>query len=1246
MPIAGVLSAQAVNASIYGALSDSSGGAVTNAAVTAANIKTGVAVKTSSNEAGVYLFPSLQPGEYRVSAELAGFRKAIADHVVLAVSARVAVDLKLEVGAVTESVQVEGGNSPVETLTTSVSNVVNAMRVSSLPLQNRDAGALIALQAGVVGDNFNGARSQSQNVSLDGVNIQEPRYNGGYGSNNLTTTNSVDRISEFRVSTAPADAESGRGLGQVQMIGKSGTNDLHGTVFEANRVTALSANDWFNNLLGRTADGSLVAPRNFLIRNQFGAAAGAPIRKNKTFGFFLYEGQRQKTRSTVNTTVLTSAARQGQFRFFPGVRNGTASSAVPTVDFNGNPVRPAAATGPLETVSVFGRDPNRPAADSTGNVAKALKDYPLPNNFLRGDGLNIAGYYWQRPATANNNIFHARIDHVANENTRLAFSMQVERANSLNGFVGQVFPDQPSDFDRRRTNLYSLSATTTLRGNLLNEFRAGVNRFADLPETPFSTGANEVLPHVGAQPFYFTFLSVTNAYSANNSPQGRRSPIYQYSDKITWLKGRHAVKAGAEVFFNSSNGFNAFQVVPGALVGTGAVPVQNIAAIPNMGTNAAAAQNLLLDLSGSLSSWTQAFNSAGGKNPTYIAGETLQRTWRQRSFAAFVQDDWKLTPALTLNLGVRYDYYGVPFEANGKAVIPVGGTAGAFGLSGSSFADAYQPGRLAGSLTQLQLVGPRSPNPNRGLYNREFDNFSPALGVSWAVTPQTVVRAGYAIVYDRNSLRNADTEVGSNPGINSSVTLTSGSMLNVANIALPLKPNGLPLSTVPLDDRLQTLRLYDTGLRTPYVQSWNVSIQREIAKNSVLSVRYLGTKGTKLLGGVDINQGEIFDNGFLDAFTVTRAGGNAPLFDRLFAGLAVPGRGNVDGVTVRGSEYARSNATFLGFLADGRVGTFINNLNSSRIQRNENGGVLRAAGLPENFFVTNPQFAQVYLVGNNGNSTYHSFQAEFERRFSRGFVYQGNYTWSKALGESEGTAQFYDAGYRNNRDLSFDKRILNFNRTHAFKSNGIWELPVGKGRALLGNAGRLLNAVAGGWKVAGILTWTSGRPLTVTAPYSTLNKYTTGNTPDVVGVLPKNFGQLSFDATGACYFCGFSQIADPNTKNIFPGAAAITTQLARKNAGGVILQNPLAGTLGNLGQTFFSGPAFFNLDAALTKRIQFNERYNLELRTDWLNAANKQDFANANIDLNINSVNFGRVTGPTTGSNNNRIIVVGGRFNF
>ena len=175
----------------------------------------------------------------------------------------------------------------------------------------------------------------------------------------------------------------------------------------------------------------------------------------------------------------------------------------------------------------------------------------------------------------------------------------------------------------------------------------------------------------------------------------------------------------------------------------------------------------------------------------------------------------------------------------------------------AAFADAFQPGHLAGSLTQLQLVGPGSPNPGQGLYNNDWNNFAPAIGVSYAPDTKTVLRAGYFIVYDRNSLRNADTEVGSNPGINSTLTFTSGNLLNLSNVGVPFAPAGLPLATVPLTDRLQTLRLYDTNLVTPYVQNWNLSVQREIAKDSVLTVRYVGTKGTKMLSGVDLNQGNI-----------------------------------------------------------------------------------------------------------------------------------------------------------------------------------------------------------------------------------------------------------------------------------------------------------------------------------------------------------------------------------------------------
>ncbi len=751
------------------------------------------------------------------------------------------------------------------------------------------------------------------------------------------------------------------------MIGRSGTNEFHGSAFEFNRVTALSANSWFNNQLGRNSDGSLVAPRNFLIRNQFGVRVGAPIIRNKTFVFFLYEGQRQKTKSPVNNTVFTQQARNGIFRFYPGVRNANATAAIPTVDLNGNPVTPTGAQGDLQSVSLFGRDPNRLVADPTGLVTKALKDYPLPNNFLRGDGLNTGGYYWQQPGTSDYNMYNVRLDHVLTNNTRLAFSMQLERSNSFNGYRGQVFPDQPSDSGNNKTNFYTLSASSTLRPNLLNDFRVGVNRFTAGYTTPFDADKNSALPHVGTQPFFFIFQTVTNTYTSNNAPQGRISPLYQYSDSVTWLKGRHAFKGGGEVRFDSSNGYNSFYALPGATTGAGNVPFTNLSTIPGIGNNVTTAQTMLGDLAGALASWTQAFNSAGGKNPTYIPGEPVQRTWRQREYNGYFKDDWKLSRTITLNLGLRYEYYSPPAEANGKAAVPINGTAGAFGISGTSYADAYQPGRLNGKLTELVLVGGKSNYPDRSIYNKDYKTFLPAVGISWAVNDKTVLRGGFAMTSDRNSLRNADTEAGSNPGMNSTITFNSATAMNVSNVGVPFAPSGQAMSIVPLSDRTQILRIFETGLRNQRYQNWNISMQRQITKDSVFTVRYVGTKGSRLLSGVDLNQGEIFANGFVDAFNVTRAGGQSPLFDKMFAGLTVPGQGPVNGTTARGSDYVRSNSTFTAFLANGNVGAFANNLNASKLVGNTNGGLLAAAGLPENFFMTNPQFATVYLVGNHAN---------------------------------------------------------------------------------------------------------------------------------------------------------------------------------------------------------------------------------------------------------------------------------------
>jgi Carboxypeptidase regulatory-like domain len=1242
-------SAQTTNASIYGSVLDASGSAVPKAGVTATNVRTGVALPTVSNDAGVYIFPSLLPGEYTVTAEAAGFRKAIAEHIQLDVSSKITVDLKLEVGAAAESVTVESVASPLEVVNSSVSNVVSLQRVQDLPLQNLDAGSLIALQPGVVGDNFNGVRSQSQNVTLDGVNIQESRYNGGWNSGNTTAVSGVDLVAEFRVSTAPVDAEFGRGMAQVQMISRSGTNEIHGSAFEENRITALSANTWFNNQQG--------TPRNFLVRNQFGARVGAPVIKNRTFVFFLFEGQKQSTSTAENETVWTATARQGIFRFYPGVQDANATAAVPTVDINGNPIQPANASGPLQTITIFGRDPNRMVPDPTGNVAIAMKDVPLPNNYRLGDGLNTAGFYWQEPGTSNFNLYNVKLDHTLTQNTRLAFSTQVRDQNSFNGYRGQVFPLQPSDSARTKNYLYTFSVTTTIRPNLLNEFRAGVNYFEAGYTGPFYPNESSVLPHIGSQPFFFTFSTISQEYTSNNAPQGRTSPVYSYADSITWLKGRHALKGGAQVYFDSSNGYNSFYVLPGAITGAGSVPFTNISTITGIGANLSQAQNLLGDLSGSLSGWEQSFNSAGGKNPGYIPGEQDRRDWRQHEYSGFFKDDWKVSQNLTLNLGIRYEYYSPPFEPNGKAIIPLGGSAGAFGISGTSYGQAFTPGASSGSLTQLELVGPGSPNPNTAIYKPDYTTFLPGVGLSWSPSKdnKTVFRAGYAMSSDRNSLRNADTEVGSNPGLNATETFSSGSLMNLSNVGVPFNPGtslsaaspgASTLTTVPLTDRTQTLRVFDTGLRNQYYQNWNISVQRQITKDSFLSVRYVGTKGTKLLSGVNLNSDVIGSNGFLNAFNTTRTGGEAPLFDQLFAGLTVPGQGVVNGTTVRGSDYARSNSTMESYLANGNVGAFANYVNNTPLGTNVNGGLLTAAHLPQNFFVTNPQFLNVYLVGNNGNSTYNAMQVEYEKRFGHGWVYQGSYVWSKALGENElGSTQYYDNAYRDPENRSFDKRIMTFSRTSVFKSNGIYELPFGRGRSILTKANRLVDGILGGWRLSAILTYTSGVPFTVSAPVSTFDQFTTGQTPDVIGVLPKSTGQLQFNGSGACYFCNFTQIRDPNISLLTPSLASQSTLLARMGPGGVILQNPLPGTLGTLAQTFFTSPNFFDVDASLSKTFRITERFNLEIRTDWLNATNHPDFSNATIDTSIDDTTFGRYTGAG-GANNNRIVVIGGRLNW
>ncbi|HEV2667542.1 MAG TPA: hypothetical protein VG324_21685, partial [Blastocatellia bacterium] len=756
-----------------------------------------------------------------------------------------------------------------------------------------------------------------------------------------------------------------------------------------------------------------------LIRNQFGGRLGGPIWKNKSFFHALYEGQRIAQKTTVTRTVLTDTARRGLFRFYPGVQNGNAIAAVPTVDLNGNPIKPATATGDLQTVNILTRDPNRPALNSI--IQSQLAPMPLPNNFRAGDGLNTAGFTWSFPESQDFNHFSLKLDHIINEANRLAFSFTRESGLNKNSFLEQPFPDSPGGNSSSLDYLYSLSLSTTLRPNLLNEFRYGALRPKLRFNAPWEVAGLDSLPQANGQPYVVNFVTITDPIDQSNDPQGRISPFYQFADTVTWQKGRHSFKGGVEMRFVSTNGFNSFTVLPRANIGSGGAAVQNVNNIPGIGANEGTATNILNNLAGSVTSVEQAFNSPGGQNPVFLAGEGKQRTWREREFSWFFKDDLKATRSLTLNLGLRYEFYGVPYEANGKTVGVVGGSKSIFGVSGTSFNDIFRPGALNGSMTNLEQVGKNSINEKTKLYNNDLNNFAPAVGLSWAIPwfgeNKTVLRAGYGIGYERNSLRILDVLAGDQPGLRTVANFTQSAFLGISGVKLPLTPVGAPLATVPFTDRTQTVRVYDTNLRTPYVQNWSVVVQRELFKDSVFEVRYVGNKGTKLVRGFDINEVNIFNTGILGAFKAVQAGGSDPLLEQIFRGLNL-GLGTINGTTVTAGASLRNNSNTRNFFALGDVGGFANFLNSTTNFTGVQGGLLRRAGLPENYILANPQFASARLTGNSASSTYHSLQLDFNKRFSRGLLVQANYTYSKALGEEEGAGQEMVDSYRTLTDLS------------------------------------------------------------------------------------------------------------------------------------------------------------------------------------------------------------------------------------
>jgi hypothetical protein len=407
----------------------------------------------------------------------------------------------------------------------------------------------------------------------------------------------------------------------------------------------------------------------------------------------------------------------------------------------------------------------------------------------------------------------------------------------------------------------------------------------------------------------------------------------------------------------------------------------------------------------------------------------------------------------------------------------------------------------------------------------------------------------------------------------------------------------------------------------------------------------------------------IYENGILDAFNLTRAGGNAPLFDQILNGItlnagtnASQGQGVVNGTSVTGSAALRANAIFRTFLANGNVGQFASALNTSTTVTGKAGGLLAKNGFPDNFIVANPQYAAVIMGTNPGSSTYHSLAFQLTKRLSHGFTHSFSYTWSRSLGENAGDGNME---YLDPRNRSLNKTLLSFHRTHDFRSNGTYQLPLGPNQKFLANAPPFLSRIVERWQLGGIFSWSSGAPVTITASNAeltwtvvpqTVNISRTANTPVLLGDFPKSSGKISYLPNGATYFEGLTQSADPSSSGVTPlqNLQSLFSNKALFDASGkTILANPAPGSVGTLGRQWIEAPAHANLDLNLVKRIQISERKEFEIRVDAISVLNNPRWSFVNGGTDINNINFGRLTAADpTGANQADNTIAGRRFTF
>ena len=1168
---------------ILGTVKDNSGAVVAKASVDVTNVATNVTKHTETTTSGDFTVPYLTPGTYRVTVQSKGFQKSVVDNIGLVVGQDARADVNMKPGAVSESVQVEASAVALDTDSSTVAQTVTQKQVDELPLNGRNFLSLLFIGGGAVqtvGEqgqmrqgagnaiSINGGRPESNNYTLDGL------ANTDQALNTPAVILSQDAIQEFKVASENYAAEYGYSANQVNIISKSGTNQLHGTAFEFLRNDALDGTQW-----------SRVEQKNPVLRqNQFGFVVGGPVYipkvydgRNKTFFLANYEGWRIRNGYTVTGIVPTPAELGGDFSAtgLPAFDLTTGSDcqlaltgqnappyvgvALPCMPgdpqtgqpFAGNKIDPSGFSRLAKTAALAGVFPAPSpicAPTSTSNPCSGINNYQafpvLPNNTN------------QQTYKVDQNI--GKLGSVFFRYTRSSFTNE----NPQN-----LSPAYSINIFNEKFTSWTASHTITLGHSNVNNFRVGYLHSVAIQGAPPAssdqitglglTGVFTSLPSYAAG---FPTLSFEGALlgsvgSPGNNPTTSDIPTWEFADSMTMIRGKHTIgfgfdyrrwleKRNLSTNFLGGYSYTNNNILNNSANGSCTTPSGNC------GTGNEVADFLLGYYNGANTFQPGPFSNAK------VAGNLNQ--YHFMYFAPYVQDDWKVTRNLTLNLGLRWDYRAVPYEQSNKM----------FWVDDSAFATG---GGLcfANKALATDGVAPEGNGFYRycGRHNPADGSktpFAPRFGFAWRPIDKTVVRGGYGIFWDSSLSREIDDSGDLYPYVERTQLSPNAQPAAVApKLTDLLFPSQTDIVPVSAPNSQFVAVIISNHPRNPYVQQYTLSVQRELARNTTLEVNYVGNRALHLLDRVDLN---------------------------------TPSQ-------LTGSQLSTCQAAFAGLPAT--TGDYFANQ------------------CP--FFLRQPlpNFAIPGALNSSwtGYSNYNAGNVKLEHR-SSDLALLTVYTWAKSMDDKSAPAGIGAAnafsGHMDDRIPSLDYGPSDFSVKHRFANSVVYQLPIGRGKKILGKVNRVANLAVGGWQLSAITTFQTGFPFSVLA--SDPGAY------------------LSFNMRA-------DQIGNPNG-----GFSKGINEWFNTAAFG----QPAFGVYGSTRRNSLTQPGINNWDIGLGKTFQFTERVGFQFRVETFNTFNHTQFGidpnaaasggpgQSAVDNNITDPTFGEVLTARPP----RIIQFGGKLIF